>query len=705
MFLTMKPTARRAFAIAMALGLLSACGDAGTSATGGSGGSGGDGGRGGDGDGAGVGGDAPLDRSNVSFADNLLFKVETGEWTLGEGIVATLELFAGETEEEDVLRVTELVRRDATGIYAMAREYLEDGPDTEAKAEIARLLGRLWFSNAQLEAMAGIDSSGLVEKGAAEDDCTLFFTGNELGPGIAKCLEVRTSTKLESMYPGEQYRVFAPAPPLPQVGWTDAHYDLALKALEESVPVLKKLGELRDVNVIFAGTTVSPAGAAAGTEERPCGAVVYVSMQKATPGDFKQTIAHEVAHCFNVESFPEPFLDVPWQAKRWWDEGLAEYLSNVVYPENNAEWKLLLTLSAWELASTPFERAYTNFAFFQHLSNHVGTLGTLGLIQSLGTSSTEAAYATKVAAYPNMDSIYHDFARRLTDKTLADTSGAMLPYPMRDINRPTVDMSSSPVIMEDFKPFNVSRYRLTVPDNKEATLAFTKRGELREAARSEVGKDWGGVPTSLPDKCEQVILVATTTEPGSSYELEAPVVEDSEASCRIAGTWVVDNDSLQFKEDFWTLEHVTGQVSVTFKSDGTATVVYDDFETKFSKKTELYQELLETLVTRFEENTFTTNATGTTSYEIMGDEIYFGDLFESDYLVGVKTHHYVRRFEPQGIIGNNSEQTFKEHPDGLYLFSAFVKFDREPEPGGAVMRFLGINDRVDAVLHRTEASP
>ena len=72
----------------------------------------------------------------AGYVDNLLVKEEVGEWTRGEGLVATLGLFAGEVDAARVLRHPELGDFAGNGVIGMAREYLEDGSDTEAKLEI-----------------------------------------------------------------------------------------------------------------------------------------------------------------------------------------------------------------------------------------------------------------------------------------------------------------------------------------------------------------------------------------------------------------------------------------------------------------------------------------------------------------------------------------------------------------------------------------
>ncbi len=114
----MKTAARWPFAIVAALGLLSGCSGGDAEGTGGAGAVGGTGGT--------RSPDAPVDRSDVSFVDNLLAKVEAGEWTLGEGLVATLEAMAGERDATSILLHPELLNYEGTGIVKMAYEYLVD---------------------------------------------------------------------------------------------------------------------------------------------------------------------------------------------------------------------------------------------------------------------------------------------------------------------------------------------------------------------------------------------------------------------------------------------------------------------------------------------------------------------------------------------------------------------------------------------------
>ncbi|RPH32846.1 MAG: hypothetical protein EHM90_06595, partial [Chloroflexi bacterium] len=97
----------------------------------------------------------PRDVAPTTWLDNLVAREAAGDWTLGEGLVATLRVFAGELEAEEVLlEPDELVDDSGATVVSLARAYLDNGPDEAAKAEILRLLGLLFFTPDELEAVA-----------------------------------------------------------------------------------------------------------------------------------------------------------------------------------------------------------------------------------------------------------------------------------------------------------------------------------------------------------------------------------------------------------------------------------------------------------------------------------------------------------------------------------------------------------------------
>ena len=656
------------------------------------------------------------DLSKISLVHNLLAKVDDGEWTLEEGLVATLEVIAGERDEMSILRHPKLLNHEATGIIMMADEYLQDGADGETKADITRLLDLIVFSTERLEAMTGtIDPSEVAPKGGTIEDCLQFFLGTPYTPptGVGSCLQEPTIFVLDQLYPGD-FRVFGPAPPFPDAGWKQRHFDLTIAALKESVPLFKTMGTLTKISVVLSATqnggTLAAAYPKAG---RPCGVVLYTSMQSDADEDFKQAVAHEIAHCFQRDTFPGQTA-VKLVYTLWREEGLAHYLSNLVYPSNNREWgeppgrsSTLEILAEYELATTLFQRAYSNFIFFQYLGNRLGDEGLFDLVRTLptGLSTGPVEQASSLAAYPNMKNIYQDFAKDMTDQKILDSSTETIPYELTEENRPTTELTGTHLIKRGLDSFGVSRRRLKLGDDKRVDLNYTPDGDVSESARPNNTRDWFELPSELPvPECvKDIIVVVTSIEPGTGFELEVPEVEEVEAACGIVGTWILDTSSLKFNPGFFELAYVRGHVSITFHADGTADLVYSGYEYRFTKVTQLHDEVSQMIIVRREEYTYSTDATGTTTYEVDGSEIEFGHFFESDYLVGTETVREVRTFAPQGIIGDNSEETRNRPPGGVGLFGLFVKFTLVS--GGSEMRILGVDDEVQAVLYRTASPP
>ena len=208
----------------------------------------------------------------------------------------------------------------------------------------------------------------------------------------------------------------------------------------------------------------------------------------------------------------------------------------------------------------------------------------------------------------------------------------------------------------------------------QATLAFTEEGYVRESARPSNGTDWAEVPSKLPgDDCNpEVIMVVTAVDPSSSFELEVLNVEDTEGSCGLLGTWVVDNGSLKIDPMAFTLDYIHGEIRITFHEDGTAEVVYNNFEWGIHDDDTL--SVLGQTIETHEEFIYTVNAQGTTTYEVNGDEIAFGDLFESSYLKGTETVHHIKTYDPPNTIGADIDETSTRDPGGRDLFSGYADF-------------------------------
>jgi len=601
----------------------------------------------------------PPDLAVLGYVNNLLEKEKDGEWTRGEGLVATLEVFAGERDEVEILRYPELVDYEGTGIIAMARDYLEDGTDPEARAEIEGLLDQVIFSNERLEAMAGIGSQGSPQPGlsgirasrAAEEDCREFFREHK-PEGVGACLEVRTLYVLD--VPGEgPYRVFVPAPSYADAGWKELHYNLALKAMEDAVVTYSRLEGVDEVAMPPVNLVFSVAGdgyaMADPLEGEQCGVVLYTKLQTFERQHFKHVVAHELAHCFQTERFVEQnkvrFGDI-----RWREEGLAEFLANVVYPRNNLEWdpRRMLTLTEIELTTTLFERAYTNFMLFQFLYFEGGGIpGIFNLVDSLPTIDGLHLQKNAMAAYAGMFPAFHEFMKTVTDEQIEDSGGGYGDYRMTEDNHPTVSITSpGMVVAEKVEPFGGLRRHLVVPEGKQACLTWDATNLFVENRPNPEG-EWVDLPTLLPMSDEEsgdVDLVVTSMAETTFALVVASVHRlDEETDGTVLGEWIVDNNSIRPKVGWIApvqrLTSVSGQIRVTFRDDGTVRLVYSGFEVAGSSEVAMQMEFEDGVYTSDFTSTFrsVTNAEGVDGYRVTGDYIFYDSLSEGDFLVGTET--------------------------------------------------------------------
>jgi hypothetical protein len=550
----------------------------------------------------------PADRSDVSYVDNLLAKVESGEWTRGEGLVATLQLFAGERDAANVLLHPELLDHEGTGIFHMAAEYLKDGSDEDAKAEISRLLDALVFSVEQLQAMAGLATqSALFGTKDSVGDCVKFFRDHETPPGIGLCLEQESTT-----VDGKLYRVFFPAGNLPSAGWTGHHVTLALDAMKDAVPKYDELGKTygESARMPTAALVFSASGGGGlwgssfPSQDGPCGVAIFTALQSKSDDEFKQAIAHELAHCFQGVSFPQQHVGA-YENISWHYEGLAEYLSNLVYPGVNLEWRFLAKLEEVEMrTSVVVGRSYENFLFFQYLSGAIGNDGILRLIGNLPSGELGALdHQEALAEFSGMAQTYHEFVKTTTDGRVEDSNHERIPFTARSVSVDLYGEASPYVKVPKLRPFGVARLLIGVDEGKQASLAFDGKGSITESSgpastgvstgiaglvvesvvNSASGRDWSrGVPPELPEEecnTRKLMIVATNAAADEGFELSVPDFGDVNDCC-LQGTWVLSNEDLA---EYWTAASelaisVGGQLTAEFRSDGHVEIIWSALE-------------------------------------------------------------------------------------------------------------------------------
>ena len=81
----------------------------------------------------------------ADMEENLLARIEAGEWTLETGLVTTLKLFVGEAGAAEVNPAGRALRsNELNGIANLAAGYVENGQDAATKTELQRLLDMIF---------------------------------------------------------------------------------------------------------------------------------------------------------------------------------------------------------------------------------------------------------------------------------------------------------------------------------------------------------------------------------------------------------------------------------------------------------------------------------------------------------------------------------------------------------------------------------
>ncbi len=122
-------------------------------------------------------------RPPANFAELITHNAEAGAWTEEEGLIRTLEFFAGQRTVANLPGAASLPVGEGTGVDIMAAYYLRNGQDKSVKAEINRLLDLVLPPQANLDhysapaPIAGdlVNASAQQQASASDMDCAAIW--------------------------------------------------------------------------------------------------------------------------------------------------------------------------------------------------------------------------------------------------------------------------------------------------------------------------------------------------------------------------------------------------------------------------------------------------------------------------------------------------------------------------------------------------
>src|SRR5574340_130751 len=539
----------------------------------------------------------------MGFTDLLDLKIAGGEWTREEGLVTILKLFAGEISAGDNPLGSEVQVGEGTGIIQLANEYLESGPDAAARDEIARLLKVIVPTQAMLDRYSIPEGSSRRGLGLAapvrqtsQDCAALWASGfpDTRTPAFTCFLSGTRSIG------GYDYRVYYP------LAWQgdsskDPYYAAMLEAIQDTAPVYQTFGSLKSIYFVF--TTLSDATNPADTlaithlldnDTEACPVIFYpVSLALSIP-NFKQTVAHEMFHCYQTWNLREQLITAGYTSADWWVEGSAEYFSNVVYPATDYEHRFAYSFSQKSTAKPLTDMTYENFAFIQFIADKAGgPSGVLNLLKVMPIESGTDKQLAALAAYPNIDALFEQFTQEVIDLMLLDTSGDAIDIPENFSRMDLISGTFSSTYTAD--PFILQRFELSFdPQYRYTTQSAASGAAGRAAARdAEEFGNWAPMPAEFNAGCQPgtYILYVLNTEPGKQYTYTLNTTQAGDAPCDVClvGGWEATAESYKsYMQSVMkqtgnvTIDSVSGKATATFRDNGIGSAEYQDFVVQYS---------------------------------------------------------------------------------------------------------------------------
>lgn len=527
--------------------------------------------------------------------------VQDGSWDYGQGLIFMLRFVSGEIAPEDIPGFEDPDVLSPTGIVRQAQDYLDDpDSDPQYRDEIARLLETLVPSQEALDRLSqpasssfrsGMSLASFQRQAAPPPECAdLASLGFKAGvnPGDYCYLF------LEATVEGNRLRVYYPKwwqDDPTRMSWANA----ALRSLSKSASTYSQFGTYGDVNAVFSLTQLlssfnTLAFESAFPANSPCPIVVLPLVYEDSTDEFLQTVAHEAFHCYQDWNF----MMAPYDYHRWWAEGSAEYFSNVVYPNINAELGWMDSYYDRSITDPWFDLDYLNFLLFQFLANKLGNEGLLILLDNVSSAGNIQAQAQALANYGDMDALFEEFVVATMSTGVQDTGGTIILDHSYQVLPKTVESEGDQQFVVN--PFVAGRFVIHYQKERRFLQEHKENDNvLHSAAASEDRHNlssWSQLPPEVRSECkENLDYVAAVTSVDGPGILTAKVNKVEEADCDpcLLGTWAVDGNSYAaylkrvFASGGQSVDiYVGGKLYLQFKEDGDLVTRRDGLEVSTS---------------------------------------------------------------------------------------------------------------------------
>ena len=244
--------------------------------------------------------------------------------------------------------------------------------------------------------------------------------------------------------------------------------DMAFEATTDSRRLMENLGSLqRSIYIMLNNTTRIGELARAFW---PVGDECWIqaglrNLRPLSNGERKFVFAHEIGHCFlmdNIEghSAASPGYDA------WWDESAAEYLSSLVYPRNNMEYRFARAYSF----STPFTQPYNAYVLLHYYARENNQAAVLRLLQGLYDHPGHSNRLSFLRSI-NFGPFFHKFNYRFIREEIPDAGGGMIPNNRWfSFQTYTLKPAQHEIELTDILPEQANLIHLSIPAGYDAVL-------------------------------------------------------------------------------------------------------------------------------------------------------------------------------------------------------------------------------------------
>ena len=187
--------------------------------------------------------------------------------------------------------------------------------------------------------------------------------------------------------------------------------------------------------------------------------------ERGTLDDFKQVVAHEAGHCFQIENFDGP----DYSFHNWLDESNADYMSALVYPANNGEH---YSAEEFDLDKSPFRQAYNANVLLADYANRYSTSETIEFVRkSFKVSSRQLVPYYKSIGF---DKILHAAYFRHYKGEIEDSGGGFFRREREvELKKDPVDLIpgvAPPVTIDTIQSQRLSVYALNLPAGYDLSI-------------------------------------------------------------------------------------------------------------------------------------------------------------------------------------------------------------------------------------------